>query len=103
MDSIKAAGVVVALLVSIVGLWTALGLPKPALSEDLDKLENSQLEYAIPLLEDQLDRLILRKALLESQGVAAHNRELQALGRQIDRATDRASRARARSIQLQTR
>ena len=99
MIYVKNAAVVIGLISAIIALgWGSLGFPRIATAEDLERLNRQQLELLIPLTEDQLDRLIIRRGQLQANDVPAHVPEYQSLNRQIDRAQNRLQNARSRAL-----
>lgn len=96
----KTATGVTAGLAAIAGLWLTLGLPTPAFSTDVERLDRQSTATAILVYEDQLDRMIIRRGQLAENGVGTASWEYQALSRQIDRLQNDLINARARMIEL---
>ena len=73
----------------------------PALSGDIKKLERKQLQYAIPNIEDRLDRFIIRRGQIDKHpDNGYYAREKQSLDRQIERLKHSLRGARARQEKL---
>lgn len=95
--ALAAVAFVAASLTAIVTAWRTMDFDRPAWASDISRLERTQLQYAIPTMEDRLDRFTIRRGQLETlpnnqyfeQEKRSLDRQIEGLKRDLEGAYER--------------
>ncbi len=76
-------------LVALIALWQALGLPTPALSTDIQRLDRQQADVAVQMYQTKLRSLLAIVPPSDGPAKSAWTEELSQTRDQLKRAEDR--------------
>jgi hypothetical protein len=76
-------------ILALIGVWTALGFPKPATSADINRLDRQQAEVAIDVYTTKRNGLMLSEPPKDTQAHKIWEQQLNDANDQLKRAEDR--------------
>jgi hypothetical protein len=92
-------GAIITAVVAIASGWVYFGLPRPAWSQDVQRLESQQLDTANEVYQQKLDDLtVLGARLKATPGVTDEERNL--VNKQLQNTENYLAGIRARQIEL---
>lgn len=92
-------GAIATALVALASGWVYFGLPRPAWSQDVERLESQQLATASEVYQQKLDDLTVLGARLKATP-GATDEERSLVNQQLKSTEDYLARIRSRQIEL---